>query len=230
VRRCTKCGIYKRLEQFSGNARKADGLDLHCRDCICERIRSKKVRHIAQGRCCDCGGPRGDSRSRRYCQTCLVRNSGTQRSREMRAAVMRAYGGEHPACLCCGEDGAAFLTLDHINNGGRAHRRQKGNQGVPRASPGWLSTRLSHPLLQLQRCSRPLRPMPSTGRRCRTITHSAVGCAYHQRKRVTALHPMPPRVAAAGFLCRQGHALRLAVAMPRMHPRGFHSAPQRSAR
>ena len=61
---------------------------------------------------------------------CLVRISGTQRSREMRAAVMRAYGGEHPACVCCGEDGASFLTLDHVNNGGRAHRRKKGNQGV----------------------------------------------------------------------------------------------------
>jgi hypothetical protein len=43
---------------------------------------------------------------------------------------MRAYGGDHPACVCCREDGASFLTLDHVNNGGRAHRRQKGNQGV----------------------------------------------------------------------------------------------------
>jgi hypothetical protein len=43
---------------------------------------------------------------------------------------MRAYGGEAPACACCGEQGAAFLTLDHVNNGGNAHRRQKGNQGV----------------------------------------------------------------------------------------------------
>jgi hypothetical protein len=48
----------------------------------------------------------------------------------MRATVSRAYGGESPACVCCGETHAAFLTLDHVNNGGRAHRREKGNQGV----------------------------------------------------------------------------------------------------
>jgi hypothetical protein len=48
----------------------------------------------------------------------------------MRATAIRAYGGESPACVCCGETQPAFLTLDHVNNGGRAHRREKGNQGV----------------------------------------------------------------------------------------------------
>lgn len=37
-----------------------------------------------------------------------------------KAAVFEAYGG--PACKCCGETIEKFLTIDHINGGGRAHR------------------------------------------------------------------------------------------------------------
>ena len=48
----------------------------------------------------------------------------------MRAETLFAYSGAQPRCACCGEQRLAFLTLDHVNNGGRAHRRQKGNQGV----------------------------------------------------------------------------------------------------
>jgi len=38
----------------------------------------------------------------------------------LRAELLRAYGG---ACACCGETTADFLTLDHVNGGGNAHRR-----------------------------------------------------------------------------------------------------------
>jgi hypothetical protein len=130
VKRCTKCGVCKAIEEFSSDMHRIDGLDLHCRECIRERVRNKKYRHLLQGMCSDCGSPRGDSRSRRLCQRCLNRADGTQRSRDMRAAVLLAYGGESPGCICCGEQTRAFLTLDHVNNGGRAHRREKGNQGV----------------------------------------------------------------------------------------------------
>ena len=125
VKRCTNCGAFKTLEQFSRYRRRADALDLHCRQCIRQRIRNKKARQLAQGFCTSCGSPRGDSRSRWCCQACLTRDSGTRRSREMRAAVLRSYGGEAPACVCCGEQTRAFLTLDHVNNGGRGHRRQR---------------------------------------------------------------------------------------------------------
>lgn len=48
------------------------------------------------------------------------RNS-RQRSR---MKILRAYGGEKPSCLCCGESELAFLTLDHTEGGGNAHRRK----------------------------------------------------------------------------------------------------------
>ena len=33
------------------------------------------------------------------------------------------YGGNPPKCACCGEKEYLFLTIDHIDGGGRLHRR-----------------------------------------------------------------------------------------------------------
>lgn len=130
LKRCSKCGLVKSFEAFSKNKAKSDGLDLHCRACIRARIRNKKARHFANDRCIDCGTDRGKSHSTRYCVRCFARNSSTASSRRLRSEVLRAYGGENLGCRCCGEQGSSFLTLDHVDNGGRAHRRRLGNQGV----------------------------------------------------------------------------------------------------
>jgi len=66
LKRCTKCRLTKSSQAFSSNRRKLDGLDVHCRECIRERIRNKKALHIAKGLCPDCGRRR-DSSSLRYC-------------------------------------------------------------------------------------------------------------------------------------------------------------------
>lgn len=42
-------------------------------------------------------------------------------------AVFGAYGGYK--CACCGELEKIFLTIDHINNDGAAHRKQIGFRG-----------------------------------------------------------------------------------------------------
>src|SRR5689334_10935811 len=116
LKRCSKCGVHKYTESFSRNRRNADGLDVHCRDCIRERIRHKKAVHFAEGKCVDCGGERKCG-SRTYCPQCLRSRKSTERSRQMRAETLLAYGGEAPCCACCGEERRAFLTLDHVNNG-----------------------------------------------------------------------------------------------------------------
>jgi hypothetical protein len=41
----------------------------------------------------------------------------------MRLKVLTHYGGDPPRCICCGERELAFLTLDHPNGHGGAHRR-----------------------------------------------------------------------------------------------------------
>lgn len=44
---------------------------------------------------------------------------------KLKQQVFAAYGGEYPKCACppCGEDDVKFLTIDHINGGGQAHRK-----------------------------------------------------------------------------------------------------------
>jgi GrpB-like predicted nucleotidyltransferase (UPF0157 family) len=40
-------------------------------------------------------------------------------------AAFAAYGG--PKCVCCGEEGVSFLTLDHVNDDGYNHRKVVGS-------------------------------------------------------------------------------------------------------
>lgn len=46
-----------------------------------------------------------------------------ERMRQMRLTVLRHYGGFPPKCACCGENEIKFLSIDHINGGGTAHRK-----------------------------------------------------------------------------------------------------------
>lgn len=41
-------------------------------------------------------------------------------TRYIKSKMIEAYGGK---CVCCGENKYEFLTLDHINGNGNAHRR-----------------------------------------------------------------------------------------------------------
>ena len=51
----------------------------------------------------------------------------------LRGEVMSHYGGK---CACCGEGQIQFLTLDHVNNDGSAHRRRMSG-GKRRDFGGW---------------------------------------------------------------------------------------------
>ena len=43
--------------------------------------------------------------------------------RRLKKQVFTAYGS---SCACCGEGNPAFLSIDHVNGGGRAHRKAVG--------------------------------------------------------------------------------------------------------
>jgi hypothetical protein len=51
-----------------------------------------------------------------------ARNSKIKR----RLEVLVYYSKGTPSCACCGEKEIVFLTIDHINGGGRKHRRETG--------------------------------------------------------------------------------------------------------
>lgn len=47
--------------------------------------------------------------------------------RNRRKEAINHYGG---ICTCCGERHIAFLTIDHINNNGAAHRKELKSSGT----------------------------------------------------------------------------------------------------
>ena len=108
---------------------------------LCSRHYQRKRAERRRGDgapCSKCGGERGSYRQDAWCQPCrsastlswaernpekrreLARRSATVSHRRRRAEAIEAYGG---ACKCCGESEPAFLTIDHIDGGGNAHRR-----------------------------------------------------------------------------------------------------------
>lgn len=85
-----------------------------------------REKQIAAGRCGACG--QHPLVSRALCAACLEdsrRRTAAYRDRT-RDALFAAYGGY--VCACCGETERQFLTLDHVNNDGAAHRRALGGQ------------------------------------------------------------------------------------------------------
>lgn len=47
-----------------------------------------------------------------------------QRKQQVKRLVLEHYSGGACQCACCGESHFEFLSLDHINNDGAAHRRE----------------------------------------------------------------------------------------------------------
>src|SRR5665213_1668932 len=60
---------------------------------------------------------------------------------KQKAKVMEAYGGK---CQCCGETRLAFLSIDHINGGGRKHRKEVGSQFYH-----WITRNQYPPILRI---------------------------------------------------------------------------------
>ena len=55
-------------------------------------------------------------------------------ARRLRMKVLDAYGNQ---CACCGETTPEFLSVDHVNNDGSAHRREL--KGFGRSIYRWLA-------------------------------------------------------------------------------------------
>lgn len=46
----------------------------------------------------------------------------------LKFSVMAIYSDGQPICVCCGETEIRFLTIDHINNNGANHRKERANR------------------------------------------------------------------------------------------------------
>ena len=81
-----------------------------------------RAERLALGLCPNCGTDNPLVEGRKNCEPCLerARQASQRRRRRLREEVIQAYGG---VCACCGEDSLPFLTIDHILNNGRQHRK-----------------------------------------------------------------------------------------------------------
>lgn len=98
---CSKCRERKDVKDFSTHTQTKDGLYPSCRSCNYEANRIYSKRH-------------------------REKNPGYSAAyyRELKNKVIAGYGSK---CACCSEAERMFLTLDHVNGGGRQERKRKGS-------------------------------------------------------------------------------------------------------
>lgn len=102
---CRDCGLNPRFENQTKCAA--------CREC--NRKRSNEEYHRARKNPAQWAKR---SAARKQCGKALVARR--------KQTVINAYGGR---CACCGESTLDFLTVDHLNGDGAAHRKSLREQG-----------------------------------------------------------------------------------------------------
>ena len=98
----------------------------------------------SEGLCTNCGNET-DGKAR--CQRC--REVYNNRIQQMKDKCYKHYGGYE--CACCGETIKQFLTVDHINNDGAAHRRSMKNKsdGSGKQLYSWIINNNFPPMFQI---------------------------------------------------------------------------------
>jgi len=93
-----------------------------CQECRAKEFKGKRDAFALNGMCKTCG--RKPIRGPQYtlCQDCRDRLIKNKRLNEKRnkIKVFNHYGNH---CVCCGESNKEFLTIDHKNNDGAAHKK-----------------------------------------------------------------------------------------------------------
>jgi hypothetical protein len=118
---CITCEEVKPLDQFWKDKRRKDGCKARCAPCAIRSNRESYNRNPA-ARVAAAMRWRQKNSERHYAYT-------RDHRQVVKARLIAGYGGE---CTCCGETEIAFLTLEHINGGGRAHRAIKDSLGIYR--------------------------------------------------------------------------------------------------
>jgi hypothetical protein len=128
VKRCviclTKASLKRKNIKASGLCRcgklSERGVGKICLTCL-SAAKRHRLRLIQRGSCHRCGTP---SDGKQLCTRCSKIHSDAKKRRtnERRTAVFNAYG-EKCQCSKCDEKNHKFLTIDHKNNDGGAHRR-----------------------------------------------------------------------------------------------------------
>ena len=123
-KQCIICGP-KDIHEFGLDTRCSDGHKSRCK--LCQREYHQKRRR---------DNPAEYARKAKNWRECTkeIRYMKAREYRQsMRMAAFRAYCGENIHCMClggCSTNEPKFLAIDHIEGGGREHRRQIGTNGL----------------------------------------------------------------------------------------------------
>ena len=63
-----------------------------------------------------------------------MKRHGIRYRARLKLLALSHYSGGSPKCACCGDTNSDFLTIDHMKNDGKAHRKQIDNNG---SGGGW---------------------------------------------------------------------------------------------
>lgn len=143
LKRCPKCERNLDVSQFQKNRTMPNGLEYWCRGCKRKDHKKRAGKRKRLG-LCHCG--RKCSTGFSTCNLCQnkVKDWGEknpERKKELaqkwREAVReKVFGHYGKNCACCGESRPEFLTIDHIDGGGNAHRKKIQRTG--NTFYGWL--------------------------------------------------------------------------------------------
>lgn len=103
---------------LSGDGENVSGAPDIVKFCAKQWYKDKKI----AGLCISCGVQPTNGVTR--CSEC--RNKFNLRRLQNKIDAINTYG---VVCQCCGENNIHFLTIDHVNNDGAAHRKKIGNSG-----------------------------------------------------------------------------------------------------
>ena len=116
---------HRRWYDKNGELERQRSRDAYWSDPEKERKRNRvfKEKLDAEKRCVNCAKPR-DRDGKSLCSQCapLHAASVAKYQRQVKEAAFNAYGG--PVCACCGDSHFEFMSIDHIEGGGAAHRRE----------------------------------------------------------------------------------------------------------
>lgn len=132
MRTCTYCKRLLPDEAFYAYDFKAGRTK--CKECKKSYVAERYKQRCRERKCYYCGRSLADS-DKRLCAVCKAsrrevwlrkfrepqKARSKQRRFEIKSAAFAAYGGA--VCRCCGETTMEFLSIDHINNNGAAHRK-----------------------------------------------------------------------------------------------------------
>jgi len=135
TRICSRCGQEKPITNFNckGIRITADGQKKRYRDTQCRKcVRGERV---ASGLCATCGRQAKNGSSQCHYCLAITNKSAKKRMRLDRQAAFEHYG---ELCAICGTTINIFLTIDHINNNGATHRKQKAGKNGGHNIYAWL--------------------------------------------------------------------------------------------